>query len=70
MAREQLILDRYEPLGTAGAGGFGTVRIAWDPRIQRKVAIKTIELTDADVRCGAGRARVDREPMARRATLG
>ena len=48
MARDSLILDRYEPLGTAGTGGFGTVRIAWDPRIQRKVAIKTIALTELD----------------------
>lgn len=50
MARGQLILDRYEPLGTAGAGGFGTVCIAWDQRIQRKVAIKTIELSEIDAR--------------------
>ena len=48
MARGDLILDRYEPLGTAGSGGFGTVRVAWDPRIQRKVAIKTIELSESD----------------------
>ena len=48
MADFDLILDRYEPLGTAGVGGFGTVRIAWDPRIQRKVAIKTIKLTAHD----------------------
>ncbi|MBO4352929.1 MAG: serine/threonine protein kinase, partial [Eggerthellaceae bacterium] len=48
MPRAQLILDRYEPIGTAGSGGFGTVQIAWDPRIQRKVAIKTIQLTEQD----------------------
>ena len=48
MVRDNLILDRYEPLGMAGAGGFGTVQIAWDPRIQRRVAIKTIELTAQD----------------------
>lgn len=48
MAQKQLILDRYEVMGTAGAGGFGTVQIAWDPRIQRKVAIKTIMLTERD----------------------
>lgn len=48
MTRHDLILDRYEPLGTAGVGGFGTVQIAWDPRIQRKVAIKTIRLTELD----------------------
>jgi len=48
MAYAKLILDRYEPIGTAGTGGFGTVQIAWDPRIQRKVAIKTIQLTEQD----------------------
>lgn len=49
MARDnRLILDRYEPIGTAGTGGFGTVQIAWDPRIQRRVAIKTIRLTELD----------------------
>ncbi len=49
MARgNRLILNRYEPIGTAGTGGFGTVEIAWDPRIQRKVAIKTIHLTELD----------------------
>ena len=37
----------------AGSGGFGTVQIAWDPRIQRKVAIKTIQLSEADVRRAA-----------------
>ena len=48
VARANLILDRYEPIGTAGTGGFGMVQIAWDPRIQRKVAIKTIQLTEQD----------------------
>ncbi|MBO4352473.1 MAG: serine/threonine protein kinase [Eggerthellaceae bacterium] len=48
MGANDLILDRYKPLGKAGSGGFGTVQVAWDPRIQRKVAIKTIELTELD----------------------
>ena len=42
------ILGRYRPLGEAGAGGFGTVQIAYDQRIQRKVAIKIIALTELD----------------------
>lgn len=48
VAQGNLILDRYRLLGEAGSGGFGTVQVAWDPRIQRKVAIKIIELTEVD----------------------
>lgn len=49
MARDQqLILNRYRPVGETKAGGFGTVRVAWDTRIQRRVAIKCIELDEMD----------------------
>ena len=41
----ELILNRYRPIAQAGAGGFGTVQIAWDTRIQRRVAIKCIPLS-------------------------
>ncbi len=50
MVRQSLILGRYKPLAKAGAGGFGTVQVAWDTRIQRKVAIKCIQLSEADLR--------------------
>jgi len=40
----QLILDRYRPLAELGEGGFGTVTLAWDTRMQRRVAIKRLPL--------------------------
>ncbi len=41
---QQLILDRYRPLAELGEGGFGTVVLAWDTRMQRRVAIKRLAL--------------------------
>lgn len=46
---EQLILNRYRPIEEAGAGGFGTVQLAWDTRIQRRVAVKCMELEGVPV---------------------
>ncbi len=40
----QLILDRYRPLEELGEGGFGVVVLAWDTRMQRRVAIKRLPL--------------------------
>ena len=45
-----LILDRYQPTYEAGSGGFATVIVAWDTRIQREVAIKCLPLEDAATR--------------------
>ena len=45
-----LILDRYQPTYEAGSGGFATVIVAWDTRIQREVAIKCLSLEDASTR--------------------
>lgn len=41
---QQLILDRYRPLEFLGEGGFGSVVLAWDTRMQRRVAIKRLPL--------------------------
>ena len=41
---QQLILDRYRPLEELGEGGSGAVVLAWDTRIQRRVAIKRMPL--------------------------
>ena len=42
-----LILGRYRPLGALGKGGGGSVELAWDTRIQRRVAIKRMSLAGA-----------------------
>lgn len=46
MARKDLILNRYEPIGKAGTGGFSTVVAAFDTHLKRNVAIKAIDLDD------------------------
>lgn len=45
-ANEDLLLDRYVVLDEAGSGAFGSVVLAWDTRIQRRVAIKCMPLED------------------------
>ncbi len=40
----QLILDRYRPLEDLAEGAFGLVTLAWDTRMQRRVAIKRLPL--------------------------
>ncbi len=42
--QDRLILNRYRPISQAGSGGYGTVQVAWDTRIQRRVAIKCMPL--------------------------
>ncbi len=38
------LLRRYRPLETRATGGFGSVEVCLDPRLQRRVAIKRIPL--------------------------
>ena len=41
-----LILDRYRPIEVKGEGGSGKVEICWDTRIQRRVAIKRMPISN------------------------
>ena len=40
----ELILGRYRPIAQAGEGGYAQVIVAWDIRIERRVAIKCLPL--------------------------
>ena len=51
---QQYILDRYRVIEKAGSGGYGSVYHAFDTHLKRDVAIKCIELSEADV----ARARI------------
>ncbi|MBK8014060.1 MAG: protein kinase [Deltaproteobacteria bacterium] len=42
-ADRELVIGRYLVVGELGRGGMGLVLEAWDPEIERRVAIKTIE---------------------------
>ncbi|HSQ21917.1 MAG TPA: protein kinase, partial [Coriobacteriia bacterium] len=45
---QPLILDRYRPLAELGAGGHGTVTLAYDTKMARRVAIKRLQIPTAD----------------------
>jgi serine/threonine protein kinase len=55
-----IVGDRYEVRAILGTGGFGTVLKAWDPKLERDVAIKCVP-TDDPVR---GQAAISAEARA------
>ncbi|WP_395830597.1 tetratricopeptide repeat protein [Archangium violaceum] len=55
-------VDRYVVLKPVGEGGMGVVYAAYDPELDRKVALKLLRLETSDVE--GGRARLLREAQA------
>lgn len=54
---EPLILERYRPLAQLGVGGHGTVVLAFDTRMARRVAIKRLGLQPGHTSTGLAEAR-------------
>src|SRR5512143_588004 len=57
-------IGRYIVVDQLGAGGMGTVYAAYDPELDRKVAIKVLRTTGVGTEQVAGRARMMREAQA------
>ncbi len=58
------IIGRYVVLGRLGAGGMGVVHAAYDPELDRKVAIKLLLTAPGGSDSSEGRTRLIREAQA------
>ena len=57
-------LGRYVVLDRLGSGGMGVVFTAYDPELDRKVAVKVLQTSSVGSRATAGRVRLLREAQA------
>lgn len=67
-ATASALLKRYRPIETRATGGFGSVEVCLDARLQRRVAIKRIPLA-APFEIASNDARADALAEARTASL-
>ncbi len=55
-ALDEIFLGRYQVVALVGSGGMGSVFRGWDPRLQRPVALKTIQIAaDGEVDSAASK---------------
>ena len=47
LLEQPLLLGRYRVVEARGTGGFGSVKVCWDIRLERRVAIKCLPLSQA-----------------------
>ena len=57
-------IGRYVVLGLVGRGGMGEVYAAYDPELDRKVAIKLLRVRGSQAEADEGRSRLLREAQA------
>src|SRR4051812_13640705 len=57
-------IGRYLVVGVVGEGGMGKVYRAFDPELDRKVALKLLHVSRSDAHPGEARARMLREAQA------
>ena len=62
---EELDLGRYELVEEVGAGGMGRVFLAWDPALERDVAVKVVAADALDPKRGTMRLVGEAKALAR-----
>jgi len=62
-ALDEIFLGRYQVVALVGSGGMGSVYRGWDPRLQRTVALKTIQLA-TEAADGEGARKLLEEAVA------
>ena len=61
---DRTTLGRYRVMEEIGAGGMGRVYVAYDPSLDRDVAVKVLRVESLDVKRGSARLRREAQTLA------